>query len=75
MAVNGSEDTGVKATMMDSKQKRNFPTPPTFATKLEERDYLKFRLAQAFRIFGVWIYMYVLFDSLLTCRNRQLRIQ
>ncbi|KAF8163241.1 class II aldolase/adducin domain-containing protein [Crassisporium funariophilum] len=25
---------------------------PTFASKLEERDYLKFRLAQAFRIFG-----------------------
>ncbi len=30
----------------------NFPRPPTFATKEEEREYAKFRLAQAFRIFG-----------------------
>ncbi|RPD66344.1 class II aldolase/adducin domain-containing protein [Lentinus tigrinus ALCF2SS1-7] len=29
-----------------------FPRPPTFTTKEEEREYLKFRLAQAFRIFG-----------------------
>lgn len=29
-----------------------FPKPPTFVDKLEERAYLKFRLAQAFRIFG-----------------------
>lgn len=29
-----------------------FPRPPTFVDKLEERAYLKFRLAQAFRIFG-----------------------
>ncbi|KAF7349622.1 Aldolase-II domain-containing protein [Mycena sanguinolenta] len=28
------------------------PTPPVFATKPEEREYLKFRLAQALRIFG-----------------------
>jgi hypothetical protein len=28
------------------------PAPPKFATKLEEREFLKFRLAQAFRIFG-----------------------
>jgi len=28
------------------------PTPPSFSTKLEERRYLKFRLAQAFRVFG-----------------------
>lgn len=28
------------------------PAPPKFASKLEERAYLKFRLAQAFRIFG-----------------------
>lgn len=26
--------------------------PPTFATTLEEREWLKFRLAQTFRIFG-----------------------
>jgi len=28
------------------------PKPPTFEDKLEEREFLKFRLAQAFRIFG-----------------------
>ncbi|KAJ6615332.1 class II aldolase/adducin N-terminal [Mycena sp. CBHHK59/15] len=28
------------------------PTPPVFTTKLEEREFLKFRLAQALRIFG-----------------------
>ncbi|KAF8959023.1 class II aldolase/adducin domain-containing protein [Flammula alnicola] len=38
--------------MMDEVQQRRFPVPPTFPTKLEEREYLKFRLAQAFRIFG-----------------------
>jgi hypothetical protein len=29
-----------------------FPQPPKFDNKLEERDYLKGRLAAAFRIFG-----------------------
>ncbi|KAJ7018992.1 class II aldolase/adducin domain-containing protein [Mycena alexandri] len=28
------------------------PSPPVFESKLEEREYVKFRLAQAFRIFG-----------------------
>ncbi|KAJ7761688.1 class II aldolase adducin domain protein [Mycena metata] len=28
------------------------PGPPVFESKLEEREYVKFRLAQAFRIFG-----------------------
>lgn len=28
------------------------PRPPVFQDKLEEREWLKFRLAQAFRIFG-----------------------
>jgi len=32
--------------------KQVFPSPPKFATKSEERTFLKFRLAQAFRIFG-----------------------
>ncbi|PPR03538.1 hypothetical protein CVT24_007024 [Panaeolus cyanescens] len=32
--------------------KANIPLPPTFPSKLEEREFLKFRLAQAFRIFG-----------------------
>lgn len=30
-----------------------FPTPPTFEDPLKEREYLKGRLAAAFRIFGV----------------------
>jgi hypothetical protein len=29
-----------------------FPRPPRFKSKEEEREFLKFRLAQAFRIFG-----------------------
>lgn len=28
------------------------PRPPVFQDKLEEREWLKFRLAQALRIFG-----------------------
>lgn len=34
------------------EQKIKFPRPPTFQDPLEERDYLKGRLAAAFRIFG-----------------------
>jgi hypothetical protein len=30
----------------------SFPSPPRFENKLEERHYLKGRLAAAFRIFG-----------------------
>lgn len=30
----------------------NFPRPPTFDDKYKERDYMKGRLAAAFRIFG-----------------------
>jgi hypothetical protein len=37
---------------IESQNKAFTPRPPTFSTKLEERDWLKFRLAQAFRIFG-----------------------
>lgn len=33
-------------------QMAKFPGPPTFTDKYEERDYLKGRLAAAFRIFG-----------------------
>jgi len=28
------------------------PGPPQFTSKLDEREWVKFRLAQAFRIFG-----------------------
>lgn len=37
---------GVKANM------QHFPSPPKFTDKYEEREYLKGRLALAFRIFG-----------------------
>lgn len=30
----------------------DLPLPPKFASKQKERQYIKFRLAQAFRIFG-----------------------
>ena len=53
MATRAEEADGIKVSMMNEEQKRVFPVPPTFSTKLEEREYLKFRLAQAFRIFGV----------------------
>jgi hypothetical protein len=39
--------------IMDKKMSRlAFPRPATFDDPLEERDYLKGRLAAAFRIFG-----------------------
>ena len=34
-------------------QMPKFPSPPKFTDKYEERDYLKGRLAAAFRIFGM----------------------
>lgn len=34
------------------KVKMVMPEPPVFTNKLEEREYLKGRLAAAFRIFG-----------------------
>ena len=34
-------------------QMPKFPGPPKFTDKYEERDYLKGRLAAAFRIFGM----------------------
>ena len=34
------------------KHKNEFPSPPQFEDKYEEREYLKGRLAAAFRIFG-----------------------
>jgi hypothetical protein len=37
---------------LSPSSKSKFPTRPKFASKLQERDFLKFRLAQAFRIFG-----------------------
>ncbi|KAJ6610192.1 class II aldolase/adducin domain-containing protein [Mycena sp. CBHHK59/15] len=34
------------------EMKSAFPRPPTFTSKMQEREWLKFRLAQAMRIFG-----------------------
>ena len=39
-----------------SVQMPKFPTAPTFTDKYAERDYLKGRLAAAFRIFGKYGY-------------------
>jgi ribulose-5-phosphate 4-epimerase/fuculose-1-phosphate aldolase len=52
MATPNSNENGILSAVMGLEQQRKFPVPPTFSTKLEEREYLKFRLAQAFRIFG-----------------------
>ncbi|ESK91721.1 class ii aldolase adducin domain-containing protein [Moniliophthora roreri MCA 2997] len=37
---------------LQERLRSRFPVPPTFSDKTEEREYRKFRLAQAFRIFG-----------------------
>ncbi|KAI0797674.1 class II aldolase/adducin domain-containing protein [Abortiporus biennis] len=47
LKVKGSDDAGFKTAL-----RGGFPKPPRFEDKLEEREYQKFRLAQAFRIFG-----------------------
>ena len=40
-----------------SKHSRSaFPKPPVFIDKYEEREYLKFRLSQSFRIFVKLVY-------------------
>nr|POF17480.1 decarboxylase novr [Quercus suber] len=52
--VNGGEaphEPGVKKSIAQGKM-IEFPRPPKFDDKLKERDYLKGRLAAAFRIFG-----------------------
>jgi len=51
-AARPDEGNSVQSALMDEEQKLAFPVPPTFSTKIEEREYLKFRVAQAFRIFG-----------------------
>ena len=52
-AVNNGEvphEPGVKANIAQGKI--DFPRPPVFEDKYKERDYLKGRLAAAFRVFG-----------------------
>jgi hypothetical protein len=41
-----------EASAQKAKVKMNIPKPPTFDDKMKEREYLKGRLAAAFRIFG-----------------------
>ena len=57
--TNGSSQPSAKAPLepglsehQAKVQMPKFPGPPKFADKYEERDYLKGRLAAAFRIFG-----------------------
>lgn len=54
--TNGSHvaDAGddMRKTSFRETAKTAFPRPRVFTDKLEERAFLKFRLAQAFRIFG-----------------------
>jgi len=59
MEIKNTAGTGTTAIMSATHTplpantfKGNMPGPPVFATKLEEREFLKFRLAQALRIFG-----------------------
>jgi hypothetical protein len=52
--VNGGEmphEPGVKKNLA-AQGMINFPRPPVFEDKYKERDFLKGRLAAAFRIFG-----------------------
>ncbi|THH07132.1 hypothetical protein EW145_g3592 [Phellinidium pouzarii] len=44
-------DESTKPNVSENSRK-NFPRPPVFDNKFYEREFLKFRLAQAFRIFG-----------------------
>ncbi|TFK42648.1 arad-like aldolase/epimerase [Crucibulum laeve] len=50
--VSTNDQANAAAAGMVVGGRSGFPAPPKFATKEEEREYLKFRLAQAFRIFG-----------------------
>ncbi|KAJ6458279.1 class II aldolase/adducin domain-containing protein [Mycena sanguinolenta] len=42
----------VNEALLAKKYSGKMPRPPVFANKLEEREFLKFRLAQVLRIFG-----------------------
>lgn len=48
MTATGSQE----ASAQNAKVKMNFPRPPVFSDTHQEREYLKGRLAAAFRIFG-----------------------
>lgn len=48
MATNGGKAVHYTITQADDGR----PKPPKFTDKYKEREYVKFRLAQAFRVFG-----------------------
>ncbi|KII88980.1 hypothetical protein PLICRDRAFT_40604 [Plicaturopsis crispa FD-325 SS-3] len=48
----GKSDYGQSLNAVSEKTRSFLPKPPSFASKLQEREWTKFRLAQAFRIFG-----------------------
>lgn len=50
--ANTSPNASGTASEIESHNKAFAPKPPKFDTQEEEREWLKFRLAQAFRIFG-----------------------
>lgn len=53
--VNAGEaphEPGIKKSIAQGRQTLNIPRPPVFEDKYEEREFLKGRLAAAFRIFG-----------------------
>lgn len=50
--IREQEDEANALRSRSNKSRTPFPKAPTFTDKLEEREYLKFKLAQAFRIFG-----------------------
>jgi hypothetical protein len=54
MPAKGTQST--QATAESPKVKMQMPTMPKIESKLEEREYLKGRLAAAFRIFGKYGY-------------------
>ncbi|KAJ7093397.1 arad-like aldolase/epimerase [Mycena belliarum] len=47
-----SASININDSVLNKAYRGKAPGPPVFATKLEEREFLKFRLAQALRIFG-----------------------
>lgn len=51
-----SQQSTQEAGAETAKVKMQMPAMPKFETKMEEREYLKGRLAAAFRIFGKYGY-------------------
>jgi hypothetical protein len=52
MTTNGIDDKALV-----EKMRASFPKPPVFKDMLQKREWCKFRLAQAFRIFGQYRFL------------------